>query len=98
MTNQDQKNVMTETGMDWVSHASQLDGPGFAKFQTALTDYNSVRLQPGLPDGDWRDELARQAKIAAAEVEFLEAARRRSRRWPRRYRTALTRSLNGTRP
>jgi hypothetical protein len=53
-----------------------LKGPKFRAFQQGLTSFNHKRLEAALPSPRWKEELARDAGIAAAEIEFLEAVRR----------------------
>lgn len=60
----------------WTNHASALKGPRFRAFQQGLTAFNHQRLEAALPSEDWKNELTREARFAAAEAEFLEAVRR----------------------
>jgi hypothetical protein len=52
-----------------------LSGPGFAQFQCELTKYNAQRFCPGLPEDAPSQQIARDAKIAAAEIAFVESLR-----------------------
>src|SRR3954451_14935442 len=61
---------------DWAKWASELDGPRFAEFQTGLTDYNKARFQPGLPEDTPPTQLKGEARIAEAEIAFVEPLRR----------------------
>ena len=60
----------------WVKWAAELSGPRFAEFQVALTKYNAVRFQPGLPEDTSPDQLKGESQIAEAEVTFVEALRK----------------------
>src|SRR5262245_20114444 len=62
--------------VDWTIFASQLEGPGFAQFQIALTKFNGSQLDPLLPMRVWDEELAAQSKVARAEIDYIEAVRR----------------------
>jgi heme oxygenase-like protein len=61
----------------WTRSAGELTGPRFAEFQTALTNYNARRFQPGLPQDASASQLALENAVAAAEIEFVEALRRK---------------------
>jgi len=67
---------MKREHLEWTSAASQLQGPGFARFQLELTKFNRRRFQPALPSPTWREELVDESFVARAEGEFVEAARR----------------------
>jgi hypothetical protein len=60
----------------WTRFAAELSGPRFAAFQTALTKYNAQRFQPRLPEQSTEQELAREAAVARAEIDFIESQRR----------------------
>lgn len=62
--------------VNWTTFASELEGPGFAQFQVALTKYNASNLDPLLPDAGWDEELAASGKVARAEIDYIEAVRR----------------------
>jgi hypothetical protein len=62
---------------EWTSYAWELEGPGFAKFQTALAVFNARALEPGLSDRDWRAELQEFNRVLRAESEFVEMLRGR---------------------
>jgi hypothetical protein len=66
---------MTSQDHDWTRHATDLDGPGFARFQAGLSGFNADRLAPNLPRPGWRDGLRREVEIIAAEGAFVEAVR-----------------------
>ena len=68
--------MMKREHLEWTSAASQLQGPGFARFQLELTKFNRRRFQPALPSPAWREELVDESFVARAEGEFVEAARR----------------------
>ena len=61
---------------DWTKSAANVEGPHFAKFQTALAKYNETRLDPGLPEETERDQVAQEARVAAAEIAFVEKLRK----------------------
>lgn len=67
---------MSVARIGWARWAGELAGPRFAEFQSQLTRYNAERFEPGLPEQASKDELAREAAVARAEVEFIEALRR----------------------
>jgi len=67
---------MTREHLEWTSAASQLQGPGFARFQRELTKFNGRRFHPALPSPTWREELVDECFVTRAEGEFIEAARR----------------------
>jgi len=62
---------------EWLAFAAQTDGPGFARFQRELTRYNRRRLEPSLPDPQWRDVVRDDARVAEAEGHFVDALRTR---------------------
>lgn len=66
---------MTSESFEWTDGASQLDGPGFERFQIKLTKFNGRQLSPALPTPSWREELDQESKVALAEGEFVEAVR-----------------------
>lgn len=41
-----------------------------------LAAFNHERMAPGLPDVDWREAIATQARVLIEEAEFLETSRR----------------------
>ena len=57
---------------DWMKWAADVEGPHFAEFQTALANYNATRFDPGLPEEAARDQVAQEARVAAAEIAFVE--------------------------
>jgi Iron-containing redox enzyme len=59
----------------WTEFAGELDGPGFERFQTELTKYNSRQLKPAFPTGAWRDEVDEYARVLRAEGEYIETVR-----------------------
>jgi len=61
---------------DWTRCAADLTGDGFAHFQRELTKYNAERLKPALPEDAPASEIVRDAKIAAAEIAFVESLRK----------------------
>jgi hypothetical protein len=61
---------------DWTKWAAELEGPRFAQFQVGLTKYNASRFQPTLPDDASPSQLKREARIAEAEVIFVETLRK----------------------
>ena len=61
----------------WTRFAGELDGPRFAEFQTALTNHNAQRFTPGLPQEASESGLALDNAVAAAEIEFIEAQRKK---------------------
>lgn len=61
----------------WTRFAGELDGPRFAEFQTALTNHNAQRFTPGLPQEAPASGLALENAVAAAEIAFIEAQRRK---------------------
>jgi hypothetical protein len=61
---------------EWTKFASHLAGERFAEFQSALTRFNATRLQPALPDAEWKDDLAAEGEVSRAEVESIEAQRK----------------------
>ena len=60
---------------DWTRCAADLTGPGFARFQRELASYNAQRFRPGLPEEVPANQIIRDAKIASAEVAFVESLR-----------------------
>jgi hypothetical protein len=60
---------------DWVRWATELDGHRFAEFQVGLTNYNKARFQPGLPEDTAPAQLKLEARIAEAEIAFVESLR-----------------------
>jgi hypothetical protein len=60
---------------DWTRWAQHLTGARFAQFQTELTTYNAQRFQPALPDDVSADELDRETRVGAAEIEFVNSLR-----------------------
>jgi hypothetical protein len=62
--------------VDWTTFASELEGPGFAQFQVALTKFNSTQLDPLLPGASWDEELAALSRVGRAEVQYVESVRR----------------------
>jgi hypothetical protein len=67
---------MKEPSLEWTSFASHLRGPDFARFQRELTRFNHGRLEPSLPNANWRDELHQECRVLDAEGEFVEASRK----------------------
>lgn len=67
---------MSTKDLAWTENAAHIDGPGFEEFHRGLAKYNARHLNPSLPTPSWRDDLDEQAKIAVAEVEYVEAVRR----------------------
>ena len=67
---------MSTAQVGWTRWASELAGPRFAEFQSALTRYNAARFEPGLPEDASNDELVRAHAVARAEIEFIEAQRK----------------------
>jgi Iron-containing redox enzyme len=61
--------------LEWTTFASQLDGPGFARFQRELTKFNRHRLEPSLPEPGWRGDVGEQCRVLQAEDAFVEAVR-----------------------
>ena len=61
----------------WTRFAGELDGPRFAEFQTALTNHNAQRFTPGLPQEASASGLALDNAVAAAEIAFIEAQRKK---------------------
>jgi hypothetical protein len=61
---------------DWIRCAADLTGPGFARFQRELASYNAQRFRPGLPEEVPANQIIRDAKIASAEVAFVESLRK----------------------
>lgn len=61
--------------LEWTTFASQLDGPGFARFQRELTKFNRRRLEPSLPEPGWRGDVGDQCRVLEAEGAFVEAVR-----------------------
>jgi hypothetical protein len=41
-----------------------------------LVAFNHARMAPGLPDANWREAIATQARMLVEEAEFLEASRK----------------------
>jgi hypothetical protein len=68
---------MSIARVEWARWGGHLDGTRFAEFQKELTRYNSQRFAPGLPGDELPDELACEWMVARAEIEFIEALRRR---------------------
>ncbi|MEA2904966.1 MAG: hypothetical protein QOI12_2353 [Alphaproteobacteria bacterium] len=62
--------------LGWTRYASELIGPRFAQFQTALTRYNAARFQPGLPEDTPPDQLLHECRVAQAEITFIECVRK----------------------
>lgn len=60
---------------DWTKWARYLTGSGFVQFQTQLTRYNAERFRPALPEDAPAHQIARAARIAAAEIAFVESLR-----------------------
>src|SRR5919198_3187711 len=67
---------MRSANLDWTDFAAELEGPGFARFQRALTKFNGRSLQPRLPGESWRDDLAEADRVGRAEVDYIESVRR----------------------
>ena len=67
---------MSTAQVGWTRWASELAGPRFAEFQSALTRYNAARFEPGLPEDASNDELVRAHAVARAEIEFIAAQRK----------------------
>src|SRR5436305_2317668 len=67
---------MTTVGFEWLEFASHLDGPGFARFQRGLANFNRGRLEPSLPEGSARDDIEAEWRVRAAELQFVETMRR----------------------
>ena len=61
--------------LEWTTFASQLDGPGFARFQREMTKFNRRRLEPSLPEPGWRGDVGEQCRVLEAEDAFVEAVR-----------------------
>src|SRR5919106_543621 len=57
---------MSVANLDWTHFAAELAGPRFARFHAELTGFNAVNLQPLLPTGSWREELAAMNQIGRA--------------------------------
>lgn len=66
---------MRRRGSDWTKCARHLAGPGFAQFQAELTKYNAERFRPALPEDAPAHQIARQSRVAAAEIAFVESLR-----------------------
>jgi hypothetical protein len=66
---------MKHFDLEWTTLASQLEGLGFARFQRELTKFNRLRLEPGLPNPTWRDEVHQDSRVRQAEGEFVETVR-----------------------
>ena len=66
---------MNLSDLEWTNFAASLEGPRFARFQTSLTKFNASSLEPGLPHARMREELARNAKVLRAEIDYVEALR-----------------------
>ena len=66
---------MKSPDFEWLAFAAHIDGPGFARFQRALTRYNRRRLIAVLPDPAWRAHVRAEARVVEAEGEFMEAMR-----------------------
>jgi hypothetical protein len=64
------------SNLEWMAFASQLQGAGFGIFQRELARFNHRRLEPGLPSMHLRHELDSEARVLAAETDFVEAVRR----------------------
>jgi len=60
---------------DWTRCAVDLTGPRFAQFQRELANHNAQRFRPGLPEEAPANQISRDAKIASAEVAFVESLR-----------------------
>lgn len=60
---------------DWTKWAADLTGAGFAQFQRELTNYNAQRFKPALPEDVPASQIARDARIAVAEIAFVESLR-----------------------
>ena len=74
---------MPTADLKWTKRASDLDGAGFAKFQTELAKYNGRQLNPAFPSADWRDDIAAEAKVAMRKSNMSKPFAKRSRRWSR---------------
>ena len=61
----------------WTASAARLQGPGFALFQRELARFNHRRLEPGLPSAHWKHELESEARVLAAERNFVQSVRER---------------------
>jgi hypothetical protein len=57
-----------------INHANQ-DFGGEDALQQQLAAFNRRRLGPGLPNGNWRDDIAEDARFLLIEGEFLERER-----------------------
>jgi hypothetical protein len=64
---------MSASGTAWTRRASEMGGDSFARFHTELTEYNSARFRPGLPEEAPLDELDRDHTVARAETELVES-------------------------
>jgi Iron-containing redox enzyme len=60
---------------NWLAFAGNIEGAGFARFHRELTRYNRRRLEPSLPDSNWRDGVRDDGRVAEAEGDFVEAMR-----------------------
>jgi hypothetical protein len=67
---------MRRDSFAWTRWAAELEGPRFAEFQRELTKYNAERFEPGLPEAAGGAQIKAEARIACAEIEFVEALRR----------------------
>ena len=66
---------MRADSLAWTRGAAELTGPQFAAFQTALTKYNAGRFEPGLPEEIDDSQIDREARVAKAEITFVESLR-----------------------
>ena len=66
---------MTTNDLSWIEAATEIQGPAFERFQTALAKYNGRQLRPAIPAEFWREELDDYAKVMRAEGEYIEAVR-----------------------
>jgi hypothetical protein len=61
---------------DWTMWAAELTGLRFGEFLIGLTQYNATRFEPAVPEDASPYQLKREARIAEAEVTFVEALRK----------------------
>ena len=51
------------------------------EFHRRLTRWNNRRLQPGVPDEDWRTDAAEDAEMILVEGAFIERMRKDAEPW-----------------
>lgn len=67
---------MKPLSIDWTKGAHKLTGAPFTTFQTELTKYNAQRFEPRLPEEASPRDIETEARVAQAEIAFIETLRK----------------------